>query len=104
MELENLDKYYQTQADNYNLTRQFFLFDRKKAISKLQIRPGDVIYDFACGTGRFIYPLFQWWLHKHKVYPEKKIFTFVQQHFIDVKCEVKHFGYSQIITAKNPKP
>lgn len=51
MEIEKLEKFYSKQAKFYDLTRNFFLFNRKEAIDYLDIQPNDVVVDLACGTG-----------------------------------------------------
>ncbi len=51
MDVKNVEIFYSKQAKFYNFTRRFFLFDRKKAIKLLNIKPKDKILDFACGTG-----------------------------------------------------
>ncbi len=51
MEPNRLDKFYKIQASLYDGTRWMFLFDRRKAINMLNIKKGDKIFDFACGTG-----------------------------------------------------
>lgn len=49
--LEKTEKIYNTHAKFYDLTRQFFLFNRKKAVELLDVQKQDRIIDLACGTG-----------------------------------------------------
>lgn len=51
MKLSELETFYKVQSRFYDATRWVFLFDRKKAIESLDLRPGDKVIDFACGTG-----------------------------------------------------
>lgn len=51
MNLEKIDKIYRIHSKFYDLTRPFFLFNRKKAIELLNIHKQDKIIDLACGTG-----------------------------------------------------
>lgn len=51
MELEGIDKIYDKHAKFYDLTRKFFLFNRRKAVKKLELKKNDDILDLACGTG-----------------------------------------------------
>ena len=45
------DRFYRSQARIYDLTRPLFLLDRGLAAARLDIRPGDRVFDFGCGTG-----------------------------------------------------
>jgi ubiquinone/menaquinone biosynthesis C-methylase UbiE len=45
------DRFYRSQARIYDLTRPLFLLDRAAAAARLDIRPGDRVFDFGCGTG-----------------------------------------------------
>ncbi len=49
--LEKTEKIYNTHSKFYDLTRKFFLFNRKKAIELLDVQKQDKIIDLACGTG-----------------------------------------------------
>lgn len=49
--LEKTEKIYNTHSKFYDLTRKFFLFNRKKAIKLLNAQKQDKIIDLACGTG-----------------------------------------------------
>ena len=51
MELHNLEEFYKIHAKFYDWTRPWFLFDRKKAIERLDVHAGDNVIDCACGTG-----------------------------------------------------
>jgi ubiquinone/menaquinone biosynthesis C-methylase UbiE len=51
MKKGSLNKYYKKQARIYDLTRPLFLIGRKKAIKELNVRNGETVIDFACGTG-----------------------------------------------------
>jgi len=51
MRTDEVEKYYRRHAWLYNWTRPFFLFDRKKAIVKLDVTPGNIVLDVGCGTG-----------------------------------------------------
>lgn len=51
MKTENLDRFYKIHSKFYDLTRKFFLLNREKALSMLDLRPGENVIDFACGTG-----------------------------------------------------
>lgn len=51
MNLEKINKIYNTHSKFYDLTRPFFLFNRKKTIELLNIQKQDKIIDLACGTG-----------------------------------------------------
>ncbi len=49
--LEKTEKIYNIHAKFYDLTRKFFLLNRKKAIELLDVQKQDKILDLACGTG-----------------------------------------------------
>jgi S-adenosylmethionine-diacylgycerolhomoserine-N-methlytransferase len=51
VELEKLEKFYKIHSKFYDATRKFFLFDRKKAVAALDVKPNDRVIDLACGTG-----------------------------------------------------
>ena len=51
METERLDDFYRIQSRFYDLTRPFFLLDRKRALSSIQFNRRDQVLDLACGTG-----------------------------------------------------
>lgn len=57
MKLETLETFYKIHSKFYDTTRRIFLLDRQKAIESLAIEPGDVVFDFGCGTGLNINPL-----------------------------------------------
>lgn len=46
----DLERFYARHARIYDATR-FYLFDRERAIEALDVRRGDRVVDFACGTG-----------------------------------------------------
>lgn len=48
---KKVKNYYRFHSAIYDATRWLFLFNRRKAIEKLNIKPGEFIIDFACGTG-----------------------------------------------------
>lgn len=48
---KKVKKYYRFHSAIYDATRWLFLFNRKKAIEKLNLDPNDFVIDFACGTG-----------------------------------------------------
>ena len=43
--------YYRFHSKIYDATRWLFLFNREKAVEKLNLKPSDSAIDFACGTG-----------------------------------------------------
>lgn len=49
--LKKTEKIYNIHSKFYDLTRPFFLFNRKKAIQLLNVTKQDKIIDLACGTG-----------------------------------------------------
>lgn len=51
MKLLELESFYRVQSKFYDATRWAFLFDRKSAIEALELKHGDTVIDFACGTG-----------------------------------------------------
>lgn len=51
MKKSGLEKFYSVHSRFYDLTRPFFLFSRRRAISALDVKSDDRILDFACGTG-----------------------------------------------------
>ena len=51
MELKNLNEFYKTHSKFYDMTRPFFLFNRKKAVELLNVYGWDKVIDLACGTG-----------------------------------------------------
>src|SRR3989344_6804973 len=51
MELNKLEKFYRMHSRFYDLSRPFFLLNRKSALSKLQFNKSDSVLDMACGTG-----------------------------------------------------
>lgn len=56
---KKVKNYYRFHSVIYDATRWLFLFNRRKAIEKLNIKPGDFIIDFACGTGLNLGPLLE---------------------------------------------
>lgn len=46
-----VEKFYKIHSKFYDATRWMFLPARKKAVVLLDIKPGDSVIDFACGTG-----------------------------------------------------
>jgi len=46
-----MEGYYRLQADIYDITRPFFLFDRTKVFRELNLKPGQIILEVGCGTG-----------------------------------------------------
>ncbi|MBI2004277.1 hypothetical protein HYS72_02315 [Candidatus Pacearchaeota archaeon] len=51
MELEKINKIYDAHSKFYDLTRPFFLFNRKKAVNMMDLNKKDKVIDLACGTG-----------------------------------------------------
>jgi ubiquinone/menaquinone biosynthesis C-methylase UbiE len=47
----DLEKFYARHARFYDVTRQFFLFDRRAAVDLLDVQPGHHVFEFGCGTG-----------------------------------------------------
>lgn len=46
-----MEGYYRLQADIYDITRPFFLFDRTKVFNELNLKSGQTILEVGCGTG-----------------------------------------------------
>ncbi len=51
MGLKELEKIYETHAKIYDLTRWIFVWNRKKAIDKLDLEEGESVLVVGCGTG-----------------------------------------------------
>lgn len=51
MDTERAERFYDRQASIYDLTRRWFLPGRSRAVRILDVRPGQRVADFACGTG-----------------------------------------------------
>ncbi len=51
MSQRKVERFYRLHAPFYDVTRRFFLFKRKRAVSLLGVRPQDRVADFGCGTG-----------------------------------------------------
>lgn len=51
MHTSDIEKLYERHSRFYDLTRPLFLRRRKEAIELLDIREGERVVDFACGTG-----------------------------------------------------
>ena len=51
MKALKLEEFYKLHSKFYDFTRQFFLFDRQKAVDFLDVKPNDKVIDLACGTG-----------------------------------------------------
>lgn len=47
-----MDAVYRGQRHIYDATRKFFLFGRDPLIAGLKCRPGDMVLEIGCGTGR----------------------------------------------------
>ena len=47
----SVERLYRRHAPFYDATRRFLLPGRRRAIEALDVRPGDRVLDFACGTG-----------------------------------------------------
>lgn len=52
-----VQRLYRHHAAVYDVTRRFILPARERAVARLDVRPGDVVFDFACGTGLNVAPL-----------------------------------------------
>lgn len=48
---DRVRRFYAWQAPIYDVTRRLTLPGRQRAIDALQVRPGESVLDFACGTG-----------------------------------------------------
>ena len=53
----SVQRLYRRHARIYDATRRFILPARSRAIARLGVRPGDTVFDFACGTGLNVTPL-----------------------------------------------
>ena len=51
MSSTTMENYYKFQADIYDLSRPFFLFDREKTLKSLDLKTGQTALDVGCGTG-----------------------------------------------------
>lgn len=49
---ELMKGYYHLHAPIYDLTRSMFLFGRERIIQDLRLKPGEVVVEVGCGTGR----------------------------------------------------
>ena len=47
-----MSRYYQLQAPIYDLTRRAFLFGREQIVCDLNLKPGEVVVEVGCGTGK----------------------------------------------------
>ncbi len=48
---KKIKRYYRFHSVIYDATRWLFLFNRQKALLNLNLKEGDSVIDFACGTG-----------------------------------------------------
>jgi len=46
-----MENYYRFQADIYDMSRPFFLFDRDKTSKELDIKKEQIVLEVGCGTG-----------------------------------------------------
>jgi ubiquinone/menaquinone biosynthesis C-methylase UbiE len=51
MELQKIQRFYKLQSAIYDFTRPLILPGRKKAMAAMNVSQGNLVYDFACGTG-----------------------------------------------------
>jgi S-adenosylmethionine-diacylgycerolhomoserine-N-methlytransferase len=51
MSENTMENYYRFQADIYDMSRPFFLFDRDKTLKELDLNKGQTALDVGCGTG-----------------------------------------------------
>ncbi len=51
MSLKELEQMYKIHSKIYDLTRWLFVWNRKKAIDKLELKEGNVVLVVGCGTG-----------------------------------------------------
>ncbi|MBI4918379.1 class I SAM-dependent methyltransferase [archaeon] len=51
MSLKEIEKMYSFHSKFYDITRPFFVWNRKKAIGKLELKEGSKILVVGCGTG-----------------------------------------------------
>jgi S-adenosylmethionine-diacylgycerolhomoserine-N-methlytransferase len=63
-----MENYYRFQADIYDLSRPFFLFDRDKTSKELVLKSGQVALEVGCGTGCNLHHLVEKAGPKGKVY------------------------------------
>lgn len=61
-----MDAMYRVQRHIYDLTRRFYLLGRDRLIRELDLRPGEVLCEVGCGTGRNL-------VHMARRYPDAVI-------------------------------
>jgi len=97
MSSTTMENYYRFQADIYDLSRPFFLFDREKALKEVTLKRGETALDTGCGTGWNLGELVK------KAGPEGKIYGLDCSESMLNKAQEKvdSFGWKNVILIKD---